>query len=60
MIHSAYLVHKGTVNLSKVEPVESLTDMKFGNKMSVLSGDFLLANASQGLAELYSTKVLPS
>lgn len=61
MIHTAYLVHKGTVNLSKLDPVESsLKDMQFGNKMSVLSGDFLLANASQGLAELYNTKVSSS
>ena len=32
-------------------------DMEFGNKMAVLSGDFLLASACTGLAELGNTKV---
>ncbi|CAB1335347.1 unnamed protein product [Coregonus sp. 'balchen'] len=32
--------------------------MQFGNKMSVLSGDFLLANACTGLAQLNNTKVV--
>lgn len=32
-------------------------DMEFGNKMAVLSGDFLLASACTGLAELRNTEV---
>ena len=32
--------------------------MEFGNKMAVLSGDFLLANACTGLAELKDTEVV--
>ena len=32
--------------------------MEFGNKMAVLSGDFLLANACTGLAELRDTEVV--
>ena len=32
-------------------------DMEFGNKMAVLSGDFLLASACTGLAELGNTEV---
>ncbi|XP_058880625.1 all trans-polyprenyl-diphosphate synthase PDSS2-like isoform X3 [Acipenser ruthenus] len=32
--------------------------MQFGNKMAVLSGDFLLANACTGLAQLNNTKVV--
>lgn len=30
-------------------------DMEFGDKVAVLSGDFLLANACTGLAELKNT-----
>ncbi|KAI1241044.1 hypothetical protein IHE44_0009503 [Lamprotornis superbus] len=33
-------------------------DMQFGNKMAVLSGDFLLANACTSLAQLQNTKVV--
>ena len=58
MIHTAYLVHKGVVNLSSLQPSDGpLHDMEFGNKMAVLSGDFLLSNASKALAELYNTYV---
>ena len=32
-------------------------DMELGNKMSVLSGDFLLATACKGLADLRNTYV---
>ncbi|XP_067674161.1 all trans-polyprenyl-diphosphate synthase PDSS2-like isoform X2 [Haliotis asinina] len=60
MIHTANLIHKGVVNLSDLDPVFDgpIKDMEFGNKMAVLSGDFLLANASTGLAELKNTKVV--
>jgi len=65
MIHTAGLIHKGIVNISSVadDSTNALTnpqidDFKFGNKMAVLSGDFLLANASTGLAALNNTQVL--
>ena len=59
MINTANLIHKGVVNLAEVQPSDgSVQDMHFGNKMSVLSGDFLLANASTGLAELQNTSVV--
>jgi len=32
-------------------------DMEFGNKIAVLSGDFLLTSAITGLAELNNTQV---
>ena len=58
MIHTANLIHKGVVNLDTLQPNDgTYKDMEFGNKMAVLSGDFLLANASTGLAELNNTKV---
>lgn len=58
LIHTAFLVHRGIVNLKEWTVSDGpLKDMQFGNKMAVLSGDFLLANACTGLAELNNTKV---
>lgn len=58
LIHTAFLVHRGIVNLKEWTDSDGpLKDMEFGNKMAVLSGDFLLANACTGLAELNDTKV---
>lgn len=51
-------MHRGIVNLKEWTVSDGpLKDMQFGNKMAVLSGDFLLANACTGLAELNNTKV---
>ncbi|XP_038158273.1 decaprenyl-diphosphate synthase subunit 2 [Cyprinodon tularosa] len=59
LIHTAFLVHRGIVNLKEWTDSDGpLKDMEFGNKMAVLSGDFLLANACTGLAELNDTKVV--
>ncbi|KAL0969654.1 hypothetical protein UPYG_G00230330 [Umbra pygmaea] len=59
LIHTAFLVHRGVVNLKEWTNSDGpLKDMQFGNKMAVLSGDFLLANACTGLAQLKNTKVL--
>ena len=58
MIHTAYLVHTGVVDVKNLRPSDGdPEDMAFGNKMAVLSGDFLLANASTALAQLYNTTV---
>lgn len=58
LIHTAFLVHRGIVNLTECTVSDGpLKDMQFGNKMAVLSGDFLLANACTGLAQLDNTKV---
>ena len=58
MIHTAYLVHTGVVDLKNLRSSdEDPEDLAFGNKMAVLSGDFLLANASTALAQLYNTTV---
>ena len=59
LIHTAFLVHRGVVNLKEWSNHGQLKDMQFGNKMAVLSGDFLLANACTGLAQLNNTKVMP-
>lgn len=59
LIHTAFLVHRGIVNLKDWTNADGpLKDMQFGNKMAVLSGDFLLANACTGLAQLNNTKVV--
>uniref|UniRef100_A0A0P4WB96 Decaprenyl-diphosphate synthase subunit 2 n=1 Tax=Scylla olivacea TaxID=85551 RepID=A0A0P4WB96_SCYOL len=59
MIHTAHLIHKGVVNLSPtVFDGTTLQDMEFGNKIAILSGDYLLANACTGLAALRNTKVV--
>jgi len=69
MIHTAGLIHKGIVNISSplvsdsspaviaAQPNSQTDDFELGNKMAVLSGDFLLASASTGLAALNNTKV---
>lgn len=59
LIHTAFLVHRGIVDLKELAVSDgSLKDMQFGNKMAVLGGDFLLANACTGLAQLDNTKVV--
>lgn len=60
LIHTAFLVHRGVVDLKQCTRSDGpLKDMQFGNKMAILSGDFLLANACTGLAQLNNTKVTP-
>ena len=64
MIHTAGLIHRGIVNVSSIVDDSSFSvtnsqtdDFEFGNKMAVLSGDFLFANVSTGLAALNNTQV---
>jgi decaprenyl-diphosphate synthase subunit 2 len=58
LIHTANLIHLGVVNLKDVQPADGpLKDMELGNKIAILSGDFLLANACTALAQLRNTKV---
>ncbi|KAG9493322.1 all trans-polyprenyl-diphosphate synthase PDSS2 [Eleutherodactylus coqui] len=59
LIHTAFLVHRGIVNIEELKSCDGpVKDMQFGNKMAILSGDFLLANACTGLAQLQNTKVV--
>nr|XP_045011106.1 all trans-polyprenyl-diphosphate synthase PDSS2 isoform X3 [Jaculus jaculus] len=59
LIHTALLVHRGIVDLSELQSSDGpLKDMQFGNKIAILSGDFLLANACNGLALLQNNKVV--
>nr|XP_054753307.1 all trans-polyprenyl-diphosphate synthase PDSS2-like [Lytechinus pictus] len=59
MIHTAFLVHRGVVNLFNLDPSAGpINVMEMGNKMAVLSGDFLLASACKALAGLRNTTVV--
>uniref|UniRef100_A0A8C8VHX8 Decaprenyl diphosphate synthase subunit 2 n=1 Tax=Pelusios castaneus TaxID=367368 RepID=A0A8C8VHX8_9SAUR len=59
LIHTAFLVHRGIVNIGELKSCDGLLkDMQFGNKIAVLSGDFLLASACTSLAQLQNTKVV--
>ncbi|OCT78196.1 all trans-polyprenyl-diphosphate synthase PDSS2 [Xenopus laevis] len=59
LIHTAFLVHRGIVNINELKTCDGpIKDMQFGNKMAILSGDFLLANACTGLADLQNAKVV--
>lgn len=60
MVHTAHLIHKGILNLSAalVPDPRNLDDLHFGNKISILGGDYLLANACTLLAELRNCKVV--
>ncbi|KAM9315760.1 all trans-polyprenyl-diphosphate synthase PDSS2 [Gastrophryne carolinensis] len=59
LIHTAFLVHRGIVNIEELKSCDGpIKDMEFGNKMAILGGDFLLANACTGLAQLQNTKVV--
>ncbi|CAL1540725.1 unnamed protein product [Lymnaea stagnalis] len=59
VIHTASLIHKGVVNLADILPEDGpLSDMEFGNKMAVLSGDYLLSSACIGLAKLGNPLVI--
>lgn len=60
LVHIALLVHRGLVDVEDITKCQTVSkkDLKFGNKMAVLGGDFLLANACTGLAQLNNPKVV--
>ena len=53
-----YMIHLGVMNQNNFQPSDDAKIMNFGNKISILSGDFLLAKASVGLGELENTEVV--
>lgn len=58
MINTAILIHKGVLNLSSLQLQDNhMNSLEFGNKVAVLSGDFILASVSTSLAELNNTYV---
>lgn len=58
MIHTASLLHDDVVDESDVRRGKATVSAKFGNKVAVLAGDFLLARASMALARLRDTEVV--
>jgi len=65
MINTGQAIHQSVVNLpvniaaEKDEDIKSvLFQLEYGNKISILGGDYLLANASTGLASLRIPKIV--
>jgi len=65
MINTGQAIHQSVVNLpvniaaEEDEDIKSvLFQLEYGNKISILGGDFLLANASTGLASLRIPKIV--
>ena len=52
------MVHLGMVNTSDFDTSDDRKIMNFGNKITVLTGDFFLAKASVGLSELENAPVV--
>ena len=59
MIRTSHLVHKGLVNIHPglFEDGAVLNDMTFGNKIALLSGDYLLSNCCVELASLRNQEI---
>lgn len=60
LISTAFLIHRSMLSLKSEEFLQDLNKktLSFGNKLSVLGGDFLLAKASLELARLENTQVV--
>jgi geranyl diphosphate synthase len=58
MIHVASLIHDDVLDESDQRRGDKSVHAKYGNKVAVLAGDFLLATASNLLAELEDTRVV--
>ncbi|KAL1925584.1 uncharacterized protein VTP21DRAFT_467 [Calcarisporiella thermophila] len=57
MIHTASLLHDDVIDNAETRRKIASANMKFGNKMAILAGDFLLARASLALARLRHPEV---
>lgn len=60
MIRTSHLVHKGLINIGPGLNLETseLNDMNVGNKIALLSGDYLLANSCAELANLRNQEIV--
>lgn len=60
MIRTSHVVHKGLVNIKSGIHSENaeISDMGFGNKIALLSGDYLLANTCVELAKLKNQEIV--
>jgi len=57
MIHTASLVHDDIIDEALTRRQQPSINVAFGNKVSVLVGDFLLARASISLSQLQNFEV---
>lgn len=59
MIRTSHLMHNGLMNIHPglFSELETRNDMSFGNKIALLSGDYLLANSYNELSALKNQKV---
>ena len=57
MIQASFQIHKCVVNIGKNPDPIYASSQNFGNKLSILSGDYLLASACRTLASLESSQV---
>ncbi|XP_050342869.1 all trans-polyprenyl-diphosphate synthase PDSS2 [Nymphalis io] len=59
MIRTSHLVHKGLVNMNVRQVLDGEPDdILFGNKIALLSGDYLLANSCAELANLRNQELV--
>lgn len=58
MIHTASLLHDDVIDNSATRRNKPSGNMAFGNKMSILAGDFLLGRASVAIARLRNAEVI--
>lgn len=58
MIHVASLLHDDVIDLAATRRSQASAPAEFGNKLSILGGDFLLARASLYLSRLGSNEVV--
>ncbi|XP_076168833.1 decaprenyl diphosphate synthase subunit 2 [Ptiloglossa arizonensis] len=60
MIRTSHLVHKGLINIKLDAHLETseLNNMNIGNKIALLSGDYLLANSCAELANLRNQDIV--
>lgn len=58
MIHTASLLHDDVIDEAETRRGVQSVNAKYGNKLAILGGDFLLARASVGLAKLQNPHVI--
>jgi hexaprenyl-diphosphate synthase len=58
MIHTASLLHDDVIDHSLVRRASKTVNAEYGNKLAILSGDFLLARASLALSRLADPRVI--
>lgn len=58
MIHTASLFHDDVIDKAEKRRGKAAVNLKFGNKIAILGGDFLLARASLFLVRLRNLEVI--